>query len=158
MRSIDTLVIHCAATPNGRPFTVRDIDRWHAERITKHELSGRIEEALLNYNPHLPYIGYHDVIEVDGNVRSGRGENEAGSHAAQVNEHSLGVCLIGLDRFTKAQWEALAGYVLDARRRYGPIKIFGHRDVPGTMKSCPGFSVIDWLKADMQPKQEMLYA
>ena len=154
MRTVDTLIVHCAATPNGRPFTVRDIDRWHAERITKRELSGRYEEDLLCYNPHLPYIGYHDVIGVDGNVYSGRGENEIGSHAAPWNTNSIGVCLIGTDKFAPAQWEALKCYVIDAKRRYGELQVVGHRSVPGTTKDCPGFNVTAWLATEMAPPAE----
>lgn len=30
-RRIDTLIIHCAATPNGRWTSVLDIDYWHKQ-------------------------------------------------------------------------------------------------------------------------------
>ena len=29
MRTIDKIIIHCAATPEGRPHSVEDIRRWH---------------------------------------------------------------------------------------------------------------------------------
>lgn len=32
MRPIDMLVVHCSATPGGKDFTAKDIDRWHRER------------------------------------------------------------------------------------------------------------------------------
>jgi len=31
-RQINTIVIHCSATPNGRWTTAPDIDRWHDDR------------------------------------------------------------------------------------------------------------------------------
>ena len=32
MRNIDTILIHCSATPAGKDFTVADIDGWHRAR------------------------------------------------------------------------------------------------------------------------------
>ena len=49
MRKIDEIIIHCAATPEGKHFTVADIDAWHKKRGFK-------------------CIGYHFVIYLDGSV------------------------------------------------------------------------------------------
>lgn len=150
MRAVDTLIIHCSATPNGRAFTARHIDRWHAPRVDLRELTGRTEDDL-HYNPSYPYIAYHDVICIDGEVQPGRGENEPSSANAPVNQTSISVCLIGTDKFTAAQWAALLTYVEDAERRYGPLRVLGHRDCPGSTKSCPGFDVAAWLAGGMKP-------
>ncbi|MGM9780085.1 MAG: N-acetylmuramoyl-L-alanine amidase, partial [Prevotella sp.] len=32
MRKIDEIIVHCAATPEGKDYTVAQIDRWHKER------------------------------------------------------------------------------------------------------------------------------
>lgn len=32
MRTIRLIIVHCSATPNGRPHNAADIDRWHKER------------------------------------------------------------------------------------------------------------------------------
>ena len=29
MRNINKIIIHCSATPEGKDFTVKDIDTWH---------------------------------------------------------------------------------------------------------------------------------
>ena len=29
MRPIDSIIIHCSATPEGKHFTAADIRRWH---------------------------------------------------------------------------------------------------------------------------------
>ena len=29
---IKEIIVHCSATPEGRDFTVADIDRWHRAR------------------------------------------------------------------------------------------------------------------------------
>ena len=32
MRTVDKIIIHCTATPEGRPVTIADVDKWHKER------------------------------------------------------------------------------------------------------------------------------
>jgi hypothetical protein len=171
MREIELIAIHCAATPNGKPFTVEDIDRWHAER------GFRRDPKLIGYNqPALKSIGYHYVIYVAGATAMGRGLEEIGAHAAGHNAHSIGVCLIGTDKFSFDQWTTLRKNVCAtvatlARRRGLPhapkypiapreavalaremgVRIVGHRDLPNVHKECPGFSVADWLTGGMEP-------
>ncbi len=171
MREINLIVIHCAATPNGKPFTVEDVDRWHAERGFKRD------PKLVGYNqPDLMSIGYHYVIYVAGAAVIGRGLEEIGAHAAGHNANSIGVCLIGTDKFSLDQWTTLrknvcATVATIARRRGIPnapkypiaprealalaremdVRICGHRDLPNVQKQCPGFDVAAWLAHGMEP-------
>ena len=114
MRSINLIVIHCSATPNGdglfrnwpgQPLqTPADvIDGWHRERGFK-----RTAPEAKTFNPHLRHIGYHFVIACNGAVFTGRSLEEPGAHAQGFNARSIGICLTGTDHFTPAQWEALA--------------------------------------------------
>ena len=32
MRKITEIIVHCSATPEGKAFTVADIDAWHKKR------------------------------------------------------------------------------------------------------------------------------
>ena len=32
MRKIDKIIVHCTATPEGRPVSVEEIDSWHKQR------------------------------------------------------------------------------------------------------------------------------
>jgi len=52
-RFVDTLIIHCAATPPSMDIGAKEIDRWHKEQ-------GWSE------------IGYHFVIRRDGTIEKGR--------------------------------------------------------------------------------------
>lgn len=140
MRHIDTVIIHCSATPNGRPYTIRHLDAWHAARRFR-----RDEKALKNWQPQYPYVGYHEVIHVDGTVISGRGWPEIGAHAAGFNTTSIGICMIGQDAFTLDQWGSLHGIVRQLTARFEIERIIGHRDV-NMEKQCPGFDVAEWLK------------
>lgn len=102
MRAIDLIVIHCAATPNGRRFTAADIDAWHYARGFRRQLAFRQRQEM-----NLAAIGYHYVLYVNGAVAAGRHLDEIGAHAKGHNTRSIGVCLIGTDRFTLDQWTSL---------------------------------------------------
>ncbi|MHB8772977.1 MAG: N-acetylmuramoyl-L-alanine amidase [Syntrophales bacterium] len=135
-RDITEIIIHCAATPNGRPHTVDDIDRWHKARGFK-------RTAPVG-NLGLKHIGYHYVIYIDGTVHQGRDVSERGAHAYGRNDHSIGICLIGTDKFTQDQWSALSVLVADLLFRYPGAAVIGHRELPGVNKGCPGFDVARW--------------
>lgn len=174
-RKINAIILHCAATPNGKAFTAADIDRMHKARGFK-----RDSQAVRNFNPELKHIGYHYVIEIDGNVSTGRHVEEIGAHVQGSNAKSIGICIIGTDKFTRAQWESLrntviatAGMIkntaimevdtaLSAYKDMG-ISVKGHRDFSPDLngdgiiqrnewiKNCPCFDVSKWLKAGMLP-------
>ena len=46
-------------------------------------------------------IGYHKVIKRNGVIEHGRPEFWIGAHVYGHNKNSLGICLIGKDKFTK---------------------------------------------------------
>lgn len=129
-RSIDLVVIHCAATPSGKPLqqgkrgepgylnAPQVINAWHAARGFK-----RQPEAVRAFSSQLPSIGYHYVIDLTGEVWSGRALTEVGAHAAQFNARSVGVCLVGgaerEAQYTAAQWKSLAQVVTMLLVDYG---------------------------------------
>lgn len=167
-RSIELLVIHCTASKNGDSLfsteggvqisPVEIVDRWHRQRgfLRKGEDRARL-------NPNLSSIGYHWLIGTDGTRYSGRASNEIGAHAQHFNARSLGVCMVGIDRFTTAQWSALADVVRRLTLQYriplespqpdprGLRGVCGHNELPGVAKACPGFSVHDWIARGLQP-------
>lgn len=143
-RPIEKIIIHCSATPNGRPNTAADIDSWHEERGFR-----RDDRSRASFNQWLKSIGYHYVIRVDGTVETGREESEVGAHCIGHNTRSIGVCLIGTDRFTRAQWRALADKVSGLEIKYPSATLHGHREFAA--KECPGFDVRDWIKGNCTP-------
>lgn len=146
-RPISLIVIHCAATPNGRRTTVEDVDAWHRDRGFK-----RAQDFRKRQNPGLTSIGYHFLIYINGAIATGRHLDEIGAHAAGYNQKSIGVCLAGTDAFTPAQWVTLRGNVSALMELYPDAKVCGHRDLPNVQKLCPGFSVDDWLNNEMRPQ------
>ena len=140
MREINKIIIHCAASPNGRHVSVSDIDAWHRAR--------GFRRTYPRVNPELTSVGYHFVIYIDGETHTGRALEEAGAHAGGFNSHSVGVCLIGTDSFYDAQWVSLKKLVLELKNKYPDAKIMGHRDLPEVKKTCPGFDVASWCRQE----------
>ncbi len=133
MREINEIILHCAATPEGRDFTVGDIDRWHRQR----KFDG---------------IGYHYVIYRDGSVHKGRAVERRGAHCTGHNAHSIGVCYIGgcaadgktpKDTRTPAQRASLEKLVKELLRQYPGATVHGHNEFAA--KACPSFNVRAWL-------------
>ena len=126
-RKITEIIVHCAATPEGKDFTVDDIARWHKQRGCR-------------------TIGYHHVVYRDGSVHPGRPEGEIGAHCTGHNACSIGVCYIGgvaadgktaKDTRTPEQRKALLMLLRRLRAKYPNAKIHGHRDFAA--KACPSF-------------------
>lgn len=128
-RTINYLVVHCSATPEGKPFTVKDIDQWHRARGFKG-------------------IGYNYVIYLDGTVHEGRDVNLIPAHVEGHNRDSIGICYIGgcdasgkkpKDTRTPQQKAALLELLKALRKLYPNAQILGHRDFAGVNKACPSF-------------------
>lgn len=144
MDKIRYIIVHCAATPEGKDFTVADIRRWHKERGFKD-------------------IGYHYVVYRDGSVHTGRPEAKAGAHCKGYNNCSIGVCYVGgldkkgnpKDTRTKEQKEGLERIISELLERYPTAAVKGHRDMSLDLdgdgivepdewiKDCPCFDAIE---------------
>lgn len=125
MRKIDKIVIHCADTPKGAYFDVKDIRKWHVE-----------ERGWSD-------VGYHYIILLDGKIEKGREDAVIGAHVAGHNKTSLGICIIGgangEDTRTTAQKASLVHLISTLRRLYPDSIVLGHRDFKGVTKKCPCF-------------------
>lgn len=131
MRKIDEIIVHCTATPEGRPHTAKDVDMWHRQR----GFDG---------------IGYHFLVRLDGTVEPGRPLEKNGAHCLGHNAHSIGICYVGgltkdgkspKDTRTPAQREALRGLVTYLGRFFPNITLHGHREFAA--KACPSFDIAD---------------
>lgn len=132
MRRVDMIIVHCSATPEGKDFTVKDIDRWHRERG-------------------FDRIGYHYVVYRDGSIHAGRPEEMVGAHCHGKNAHSIGICYIGglssdgktaKDTRTDEQKRGLKEIVARMVKRYPWATVHGHNEFAA--KACPCFDVKRW--------------
>lgn len=128
-RSINEIIVHCAATPEGKNFTVEQIRNWH--------VNGRGWKD----------IGYHFVIYLNGSIHAGRPVEQVGAHCLNHNQHSIGVCYIGgctaegkkaKDTRTPAQKKALLELLTELRSIYPKARIHSHSDFAN--KACPAFN------------------
>ena len=91
-------------------------------------------------------IGYHRVIKRNGVIEHGRPEFWIGAHVYGHNYNSLGICLIGKDKFTKNQFLSLKTLIIKWKKKYPDAEILGHSNFSNTKKTCPNFDVKSWLK------------
>ena len=128
---VKEIILHCAATPEGKVFTAKDIDSMHRQRGFKK-------------------IGYHYVIDLDGRVEKGRADNENGAHTIGHNSIALGICYIGgvakdgktpKDTRTDEQKVALYELVNELMEKYNLTldDVHGHYEFAN--KACPSFKM-----------------
>ena len=129
MRTIDKIIVHCTATPEGRETTVEHVTAWHKARGFR-------------------TIGYHYLIYLDGSVHAGRPLSEIGAHCTGENAHSIGVCYVGgidrnslkpKDTRTDAQKVSLRNLVADLQKRFPGSTVHGHSEFAA--KACPCFKI-----------------
>jgi hypothetical protein len=128
-RSIKELIVHCAATAEGKDYTVDDIRAWH-------KLRGFSD------------IGYHYVIYRDGRVMLGRPIGQVGAHVEGHNTGTIGISYIGgvsadgktaKDTRTEAQRASMLWLTDQLCRKFPITKVTGHNQYAA--KACPSFDV-----------------
>ena len=129
MRKIDTFIIHCSATPEGREVSRAELKQWHLKR-------GFVD------------IGYHYIVHQNGRVEVGRPLEQIGAHCRGHNARSIGICYIGgvatdgrtpKDTRTAAQRAALRALVTLLHYRFPQATVHGHNEFAA--KACPCFEV-----------------
>jgi len=128
-RPIDELIWHCAATPEGKDFTVEDIRSWHKQRGWSD-------------------IGYHYVVYRDGRIMLGRPIGQVGAHVEGHNQRTAGAVYIGgvtadgknpKDTRTPEQRASMLWLTEQLVKKF-PIKaVTGHNKYAA--KACPSFYV-----------------
>jgi len=128
-RKIDKIILHCAATPEGRDVKTETIKSWHVKG------NGWSD------------IGYHFVIELDGSVHNGRPMHRIGAHTKGHNAISIGICYVGgmdkdktpKDTRNEAQRAAMDKLISSLLEEYPGATIHGHNEFAA--KACPSFDV-----------------
>lgn len=134
MREIKQLIIHCSDTEGGNAAAIK---RFH----TTPPPNGRGWDD----------IGYHYVIDQDGTIEPGRSEEVIGAHCEGHNHDSLGICLIGVNQFTTAQWDSLKHLLISIMDHHGLTEdaIHCHHEYDTAIaqgKTCPNFDREEVLK------------
>lgn len=149
MRNLNEIIVHCTATqPHfmaGRPLAdkVAEIKRWHVSDNGWRD------------------IGYHFLIDRNGDIANGRPLAQSGAHTRGRNKGSIGIALFGGhgssetdnfdDNFTPEQGASLRNLIASLQSEHGQMAVNGHNQYAA--KACPGFSVPDWLKTKRTSKR-----
>ncbi len=137
MRTIRKIIVHCTDSNYG---DIKTIDRWHKER----GFDG-IGYHFLIYNTLPDYSSYKNrkpVPENDGLIMEGRDLQKIGAHCRGHNFDSIGVALVGVNTFSKAQIFSLVNLVKLLMKQFGVGKnnVLGHYEL-NPAKSCPNIDM-----------------
>lgn len=128
-RKINKIILHCAATPEGRDIKASQVRQWH--------LANGWSD-----------IGYHWFIDLDGTIEKGRDESFVGAHTSGQNSNSIGICYAGgldkdgktpKDTRTAAQKKAIRNLLMEKHHQYPNATLHGHNEFAA--KACPSFNV-----------------
>ncbi len=139
MNKIEYIIIHHSDSTFGDVETIR---RWHLEKGWRD--IGYSGVILNGYRSKTKYndknIGLFEIgrgMNLDDIIDS----EEKGAHALGYNKKSLGICLIGKDKFYIKQFQT-ALFICALYSRINPeIKIIGHNECENTSKTCPNFDM-----------------
>lgn len=143
LNKVEYLVVHHSA--GAKTQTIEDIKQIHIKK-------GYVD------------IGYHKVIDPDGDVHQGRADAVIGAQAFGANAFSMGICCIGNydieepnESLVKSLIQVLA--TLCKRHKLSVDKIIGHRDVatmfkvPEGASACPGkfmYAKLPYIRQEVQ--------
>jgi len=139
MRSIEEIILHCSDSDYGDAAL---IDRWH--RARGFERIGYHFVILNAYPDEGAFRLKRPCFDRDGAVEIGREIEAVGAHVRGRNQRSVGICLIGRDIFSAAQFAALASLTAKLRDEFPSSRLLGHLEVvaPGDpLKSCPNLDM-----------------
>lgn len=127
------ITVHHTAMPLGastslssRSAEMRVIQRSHFNRVER-----------------FGDLGYHFLIDPEGRIYEGRRIAWKGAHVGSMNDHNLGVCLLGnfeTSRPTGAALASLEHLLDDLRGRNGIARsaVTWHKNWPSANTACPG--------------------
>jgi len=138
------VTIHCSASKNGQAWPAVEIRKFHM--------------AAPPQGRGFKDIGYHLVIQPDGQVERGRGLNAQGAHVMDAagdifdvqntkdNEGNIGICLVGDTLFTREQFDALRSQLESLRMTYSinSWEIRCHNQFRSAIaqgKTCPNMEI-----------------
>ena len=118
------IVLHCTDTTDLKSVNIDHIEEDHKAR----GFGG---------------IGYHAIIQPDGQLVYCRGLNEVGAHVAGHNNGSIGVALAGSKKFTGPQFDRFRSFCQDIFLHYPSVRkweIYSHAEFDSAIKqgkTCP---------------------
>lgn len=121
------VILHCTASPDGKDYTIEQLERDHKAR------------GFLG-------IGYHGVITYDGKFYNTRPYDKVGAHCIGENAQAIGIALVGTNKFSRDQFQALSDNLDTIFHRFSLCShdLFGHYQFASAIKqgkTCPNLSI-----------------
>ncbi|APF16990.1 N-acetylmuramoyl-L-alanine amidase family 2 [Caldithrix abyssi DSM 13497] len=141
MREIRKIIIHCTDSQWGN---VEIIDRWHKERgwdgVGYHYL------ILNSYPTYRSLKDRRPEPENDGLIKEGRDLEKIGAHCRGHNLDSIGIALVGVNTFSKAQIYSLQKLIKVLLKQFhlSINNVYGHYEFDNR-KSCPNLDM-EWFR------------
>jgi hypothetical protein len=138
MNGVDRITIHHSAVISAGVRGKTDAARMLTSIRSSHVTNGWAD------------IGYHYIIDPQGNIWEGRPVKYQGAHVKENNEHNLGIMCMGNfdeERPTPAMLATLDGFVADRMRALRvPIhRVYTHQELRRT--ECPGRNLQGYMVA-----------
>lgn len=139
---IDTIIVHCSATIQGKDIRLSDINEMHKKRRFAKQPFSEL------------HCGYHFIVYLDGTIIKGRDIREVGAHCKGFNTRSIGVCYVGgLDKNRKAkdtrtqkQKESIRKILVELCKQHTIVEICGHREKSPDINGDGKITKDEWLK------------
>lgn len=158
--TLNYLVLHCTATPEGRAVSKEDIIRWHT---SPRHLGGRgwnrpgyadmvyLNGDLVNLIP-FNTDDYVDLWEISNGVAGLNGNSRHIVYAGGMDKENKSA----KDTRTAEQLLTLEIYVKYMVKRHPKILVLGHHEAPNAQgKACPSFKVGKWLRSIGIPEENI---
>ena len=148
----EKIITHHALS--SKESTAQDIDSWHKLRWP-----GFVSRYYKNIKGEPYHVGYHYVIEWNGNIIQCRDESEEGAHTLGMNLKSIGVCFVGnFDNHMPSKeqemaWQKLYEGIVKRHSNLTPETCVPHRMYAN--KSCHGKLLSDNYFADLVSIQRL---
>lgn len=145
MNGVKLITVHHdalnSAGQSGRAFAI--------DRLT------RVRREHLSRDASWVDIGYHFVIDPDGQIWEGRPLSIEGAHVARTNEHNMGIMMMGNfdeQRPTSAQVTTLDAFLAQQMmtHRVGIRNIYTHQELKAT--ACPGRNLQAYMRSTRASK------
>jgi N-acetylmuramoyl-L-alanine amidase len=137
MNRHEFIILHCSASAWGDRET---IDIWHKQK----NWSG-IGYNFVVCNGKIKYD--LEIPAMDGSIEVGRNINGSGAHCLGYNHNSIGICMIGKDKFSKKQISSTIELISNLMYMYNiPLEnVLGHYETPKSHgKTCPNVNMDDF--------------
>lgn len=135
---------------------IEEVSRWHIDAQ-----KGAHKMGLMS-------IGYHFIVERDGNVVPCREQEKIGSHTPGCNMDSIGICWVGgrdgdgdaEDNMTTMQRRSLLALCSALIDTYGPLRVIGHSELQRfrnpRLSKCP-FMDMELFREDLKLYKQIGY-